>query len=306
MATVNKRLKKPQALVINGVDVGGVMTAVIQQGYDNSLSSAPDGLQLPVIDREIEFTRGTVTTQDWVHAIDLLTGTVGTYVFYERKSGVAAATGYVLYTITAPVIHNVSLTLSKGGYMTCTFAFECRAADESKGIADMLTITDTQAAPTDIASARGGYRVTGTTHGTGLDEIVVYHLNAFNFSLAMPVVKACNDSDIGYTCVDAELTGMAASGSIGFQDGEITTSLLKAQNLLTADPATLVLTVTQGQGATAKTITIANADFSGFGSQSDASAPFTGFSADFDVANDAGTPLTLEGTNKIIVIADVV
>jgi len=302
MATANKRLRKPQALVINGVDVGGVMTAVIQQGYDNSLSSAPDGLALPIIDRETQFTRGTVTTQDWVHAVDLLAGAVGTYVFYERKSGTTAATGYVMYTITAPVIHNVSLTLSKGGYMTCTFAFECKAADETKGIGDMLTMTDTQAAPTYISAARGGYRVSATTHGA----VSVHHITAFNFSLAIPIVKACNDSDIGYTCVDAELTGMAASGSIGFQDGEITTSLLKAQNLLTADPADLVLTVTQGQGATAKTITISNADFSGYGSQSDASAPFTGFSADFDVANDADTPLTLEGDNKIIVIANAV
>jgi hypothetical protein len=89
MATVNKRVGLPQAVTINGVDAGGAMVARIQEGYDNILRSAPDGLQVPVKDKEAEYVRGEIVTQDWVEAVNLLTGTVGTFVFYERKSGVA-------------------------------------------------------------------------------------------------------------------------------------------------------------------------------------------------------------------------
>ena len=64
MTTVNNRLKKPQALVINGVDAGGIMTARILMGFDSRIASAPDGLEVPLSDREIQFVRGTVVTQD--------------------------------------------------------------------------------------------------------------------------------------------------------------------------------------------------------------------------------------------------
>jgi len=290
----------PQASVINGVDVGGTMTAVISEGYENILRSAPDGLQLPTVDREVQFCRGTIVSQDWVEAINLLTGTVDTYVFYERISGVAAATGYVKHTITNPVIHRISIRLTKGGFAQVEFGFECKAADETKTFADMHTMLDGQAAPSDISSARGGYRVSTTAHGA----VSVYHVTDFTFSLQLPLARACNDADVAYTAVDAILNGLTASGSIGFQDSEIATAKLKCQQLLLASAADLVLTVVQSRGATSKVITIANVVFLSAGENSDVGAQYTGYSAQFDIANDPDTPLTLEGTNKIITIED--
>jgi len=298
MATVNNRVKTPQASVINGVDAGGTMTAVITEGYENVMRSAPDGLQLPVIDREIQYVRGVIVTQDWIKAIDLLTGTLGTYVFYERKSGAAVATGYIQHTITAPVIHRITIRLTKAGYAQVEFAFECKAADETGTIADMHAMLDDQAAPSDISSARGGYRVVTTAHGA----VSIYHVTSFEFSLAMKLVKACNDADVAYTCVDANLTGMTATGSIGFQDSEIATTNLKCQQLLLAVAGDLVLTVLQSQGATNKVITIANVVFLSAGENSNVETDFTGYTAQFDIANDPATPLTLEGTDKIITI----
>lgn len=304
MATVNKRVGLPQAFVINGIDAGGGMTAMINAGYENILRSSPDGLQPPSKDKDIQFVRGTIVTQDWVHFVELLTGTVGTYVFYERKSGVAPATGYIKHTITNPVIHNVRMSFAKGGYATITFDFECKAADETKGIADMWTPLDSQAAPSYITAARGGWRIESCKHDPGGgSEIQVYHLTAFDFAISLPIVRACNDGDVGYTCVDARVDGMAAAGSISFQDAGIASSKLTAQQLLVATAADLALVIRQSQGAADKTITIANADFNNAGSSSDANAPFTGYTAGFDVANDPSTPLTLEGANKIITIA---
>lgn len=303
MATVNERVKKPQATVINGVDNGGTMTAEINAGYENVIKSAPDGLQIPVQDREVQFVRGSVVTQDWVEFINLLTGTVGTYVFYERKSGVADATGYIEHTITNPVIHRARMDFNKGGYATVTFDFECKAADETKTISDMWSLTDDQSAPTYVTAARGGYRVESIKHNPGVSEVDIYHTISFSFELALNLVRACNDADVAYTCVDAELDNMMVSGSLTFQDGTISTSMLKAQTLVLASAADLQIQVTQGQGETSQVITIANVLFNNMINRSDASADFTGYTCPFDIANDAGTPLTLEGDNKIITIA---
>ena len=159
MATINKRVRRPQANVVNGVDAGGMMTARIQKGYDEIVRSAPDGLQALILDRVAQFCRGDIASQDWVHAIELLTGTLGTCVFYERKSGAAELTGFVKHTLTAPVIHRIRLSYKQGQYATVAYSFECRAADETKGFADMHAVTDDQAAPTYISAARGGFRV---------------------------------------------------------------------------------------------------------------------------------------------------
>jgi len=303
MATVNMRVGLPQAVTINGVDAGGVMTARIDAGHDNVMYSSPDGLQVPAKDKEIQYVRGTIVTQDWVEAINLITGAVGTYIFYERKSGVAEDTGYVKHTITAPVIHRMTINFAKGGYATISFDFECRAADETKTIADMWALLDSQAAPSYISAARGGFRIKSAVHGADPNDIDIYHVTAFDFTLTLPLVRACNDADIGYTCVDARLNGLTAGGSISFQSGEITGAILTCQELIAASAADLVIVVTQSQGGGDKIITIANVDFNNVAGSSDVNAPFTGYTASFDVANDPDTPLTLDGTNKIITIA---
>jgi len=300
MTAVNERVGVIQAVAINGVDAGGAMSARIQAGYDEILESEPDGLEVPISDRSVQFVRGTVVTQDWTHAVDLLTGTVGTYVFSERKSGVVAATGYIKHTITNPVIHNVRLALTKGGYGTLTFDFECRAADETKTIADMWGMLDDQAAPTYISAARGGYRISTTVHGA----VGIYHVTAFSFALKLDLVKDCNDADVAYTCVDARLDGARPTGSITFQDSSIAAAKLKAQDLVLAARGTLVLTVTQSGGATAKTITILGVAFDSLGSNAGSNVKFSDYTMPFRVTNDTGTQLTLAGANKIIAIAD--
>jgi len=298
MATVNNRTGLPQAMSINGVDAGGGMSASIKSGYDNVIRSSPDGLQVPMKDKECQFVRGSVVTQDWVEAINLLTGAVSTYVFYERKSGVAEATGFIKHTITNPVIHKMNLRFQQGGYATASFDFECRFASETATLANAWAMTDTQNVPTYITAARGGYRITSALHGA----LAIHAVTSFDFSLNLPLVKACNDSDIGYTCVDARVDGLTADGSINFQDSGITSTQLLAQQLLVAARASLVVTVVQSQGATAKVITIAGVDFNSIGSDPSADKMFTEYSAAFEVSNNTTTQLTLAGSNKIIAI----
>jgi len=313
MATVNKRVYSPQAVVINGVNDGGLMTAVIDSGFDNILRSSPDGLQVAVKDKEIQYVRGEIVSQDWSKIIDLLTGAADTYIFYEHKGGsVEEDKEYIKHTITNPVIYDVRLSLSQKGYMTVRAAFECMAADETKGVADMWTQTDDQAAPTYIPAARGGYRVKSTAFkdtaaADPADDIDIYHVTAFDFGIVLPLAKACNDSDVGYTAVDAKLDGLNASGSITFQDAEIgaVSARIKCQDLLlNTTNEQLVITVAQGFGGADKVITINGVDFGSIRPNAGSGKEYTDYTAAFDVANfDMEAQLTLAGANKIITIA---
>lgn len=299
MVTVNKRTGIPQAVTINGVTAGGSMQITITQGYDGLIRSDPDGLEVSMLDREIQFCRGQVVSQDWAQAIAILEGTLGSLVFHERKSATPVATGYVKHTITAPVIHRIAFDLRKGGYGSVNYAFECRAEDETKGFADMWVALDSQAAPTYIAAARGGYRIASAAHGS----IDILHVTSFNFALALQLVKECNDSDLGYTCVDARADGLRADGSISYQDTTISTATMVGQKLLAAARSSLILSVVQGSGGAAKTVTIAGVVFNtGPRAANSSNPPFTEEAMDFEVTNDTTTQLTISGANKIITI----
>ncbi len=300
MATVNKRAYSPQAVTINAQTAGGTLTAVIDSGYDNIMRTPPDGLAMAVIDRTVQFVRGSIVSQDWTLMVDLLTGAATTLVFYERKSGVAAGTGYIKHTITNPVIHNARLTMNQKGYMTVAFDFECMAADVDKGILDMWAMLDAQAAPTYITAARGGWQVETCVHGA----VNVYHVTAFDFAITMELIKACNDADLSYTAVDPREDRIRAAGSITFKDAEIkvTTLELKCQLLALAAAANLVITVKQALGATSKVITIARAIFGTAGANSNVQSDYSEYRMNFEVTNDPAAPLTLTGVNKIITI----
>jgi hypothetical protein len=304
MATINKRIHTPQAYTINGVDAGGGMSARITEGYDQIFRTSPDGLQIPIIDRVTQFCRGSIETQDWVEMVNLLSGTLGTYVFYERKSGVAVASGYIKHTLLNPVIHLAAINLTSGdkaaGYATVRVNFECKAADENDGIADLHVIADSQAAPTYISAARGGIRILTTVHGA----VSIYHVTALSLQLAIPLKKASNDGDEAYTAIDAELSGMTVTGSLTFQDAEITSAKLKMQDLILADPASLVATIRQSSFATNKVLTIAGVIFGPGDASPDVNSEYTNFTLPFEVTNDVTTQLTLAGANKVITIAD--
>jgi len=306
MTTVNKRSYTPQAMTINGIDAGGIMTARLYSGFEEYYQSAPDGLDIPVSDKEIQYVRGSIVTQDWVHAVELITAAASNLEFYERKSGVAAATGYLKHVIVNPVIHRMRLLFNRKQFAGASFDFECKAADETSGIIDMHQVTDAQSAPTYVSAARGGYRIISATHGTAGGLLSILHSTDLEISIELQLSKECNDADVGYTCVDAKTDGMRVTSRLSFQDGGIknATTQQLTQQLITAAKGPLVVTVKQGQAAANKVITLANADIKQVSSDASVKAPYTGYTAEMEVANTAGTPLTLDGTNKVLEITD--
>ena len=301
MATVNKRVLKIYSNLINGVDNGGATTAKVEAGYDQLLKTPPDGFQFPMVDRVTQFVRGNVASQDWTKVISLLTGTVGTNVFYQRKSGGDDTTGWIKHTLTNPVIHRAMMNLRNRGYGGVNYDFECKAVDPTKTIADMHAILDSQAAPTFAATARS-LEITAAVHGA----VNIHHVMGFDFSIALQLNKASNDGDIGYTAVDAFLDGMDAGGSLIFQDATIASSAMLNQTLLTAAAANLVLTVKMSQGAAAKTLTIANVIFGTSEQSPNVEGGYDEFRVPFMIANSSTLPLTLAGTTKVLTIAAVV
>jgi hypothetical protein len=136
--------------------------------------------------------------------------------------------------------------------------------------------------------------------------VSIYHITAFDFAIEVPLLKECNDADVGYTCVDADPEGgMTCGGTLSFQDSTITSSKLKSMDLLLAARGPLVLTVAQSGGAANKVITIAGVIFTSADENAQASADRPNeHSVTYEVSNDATTVLTLTGANKIITIAN--
>jgi hypothetical protein len=305
MATVNKRSKLLLSTIVNGVTAGGATMARVDAGYDEIVRSVPDGSQVAFVERSAQFVRGSQAWEDWVEAINLLTGTVGTSVFYERNSGVAAATGFTKHTLSNPVIHRMSLSQQQGQYLTASADFECRFVSETAQITDVWQMLAAQAAPTNPTAARGGWRIVSAVFTPdGGAAINLYHLTAFKFDLALRLAKACNDADKGYTAVDADLeAGIDASGSISLEDATVESSAILAARLILAAKGTLVVTVLAGEDAANKALTLKGVQFGSGGRSLDSSKPFNDGSLGFTIANSSTTPLTLTGANKIIAIA---
>lgn len=295
------RVRTPQASVINGVDAGGTMQVRLQKGYDNILVTPADGLQVGLKDREIQYCRGTLLTQDWVEAINILTGTVGTYVFYEQEVGL---TTFTKHTITNPIIHRMLLRIVQGRYAGVTFDFECKAASASSTIADMHAVLSAQTAPSYVSAARGGYRIKSAKHDL-VTPINITGMLSFDFSIVLPLLRICNDSDVGYTVVEAITDGLQAMGSISFDDSTVATGQLLETQLLLAARDDLVIQVNQAQAATDKVITVAGVTYDSDDRGSNGgSNQVSAQTVNFSVGNDTTTQLTLAGENKIITVED--
>lgn len=304
MATVNKRGKQVFGTVVNGVSAGGATMADIQFGHDEEILSSPDGLAVPMMDLAGQFVRGSQAWQDITLLIGLLTGAVGSSVFYEAESG---ADTYTKHQLNNPVIYAARISQQKGRYASCAADYECRFADPTKTIADVFVSTAAQVAPAYTAAALGGWRVAEsvfTPDAPPSTPINLYHLLAFNFGLRMRLAKACNDGDLGYTAVDADQNGMDASGSVTLQDASIASSKLLAVQLVLAGRGSLAITLVSSGGAANKVITIAGVRFGSGGRNLESERDFNDGQLPFRVTNNTSTPLTLAGANKIITIAD--
>lgn len=290
--------------VINGVDAGGEMSIALDEGYDEITESCPEGLEISVLDRHAQYVRGVVVTQSVTTAIDLLTGTLGTYVFYERKSGVAAATGWLQHTLNNPVIYDIDIRLNQGGYWTATFKFECRFATAATVIADVHVITDSQADPGLSEDLElGGQRFVTVALGA----LSIYGAKSFSFHLGLVLTKSCAGAALGYTNVDAELGGAGggADGSLVFQDSGVATAKVKSTQVLAAARASLVVTCAMSAGAANKVITVAGVVFTTAStSMVGDRSKYAEVAMNYRVSNSLATQLTVAGANKIITIAD--
>jgi len=293
----NTRTTVLRGFTINSVGAAAALTASIQAGYDEKVYSEPDGLALPIRDRASQFVRGTVSMQDWTKAIAILTGTLGTLEFYVGESG---ADTFQLHVLANPIIHRLRLDLRQGQYGSAQFDFECRFDDAATTIKDVWTVDAAVAAPDYVAAAFGGWRFVSAALGLA----TIQHITALDFTLTVPIFKASNDSDLGYTAVDRILSGLRAAGSLACQDSEVAESeALKLADLTDAARGSLVVTARMHGAAADKVLTFAGCEIDAVRSNP-TTRPYTEHSIDFELTNDQTTQLTLAGDNKILTIAN--
>jgi len=305
MANENKWILGLLGNKINGIDEGGPMSIVLDEGYAEIYRSPGDGNQVAVVERNAQYVRGVVVTQDWLTVLSLLTGTLGTYVYYVRNSGVAAATGYTKHTLTNPVIYAVSIKQSQGSNITVTFSFECRFATAAATISTVHAVLIGQALPAQIDPERNGWRVLSTVHGVN-PAINLFHVTAFDFGMALPLARASNDAWKGHGAVDVDLEGgLSPKGSISAQDFDAATAAEKKSQLLLAARGPLIITLTSEGGAANKVVTIAGVVFiEGSSNFSSDRTKYADWTLNYEVSNDLALPLTLAGDNNIITIED--
>lgn len=290
--------------VINGVDAGGEMSILIDEGYDEVSESCPEGAEVAIVDRSGQYVRGTCVTQSVSTALGLLSGAIDKYEFFERKSGVAALAGWLKHALASPVIWDIDIRLNQGSYWTATFKFECRFATAATVISDVHVLTDAQADPGLSAELKlGGQKIVSALLGA----LAIYGVKSFGFHLGLVLAKSCVGGALGYTSVDAELGGAGGrcDGSIAFQDSSVASAKTKATQLLAAARGSLVLTCLMSSGAANKVITVAGVMFTSQStSMSGDRTRYAETTMNYRVSNSLGTPLTLAGTNPIITIAD--
>ncbi len=293
----NHRLHKPQAATINGVSFGGLTVANIVKGYDQVLTSSPDGAEVAFSDRYCQYCRGNITTQDITQALNILTGDIDTFVFYEAESGEST---YIKHTINNPVIFDLAISINKDQYATASFNFECLAESASAGFAGMhVPARAEETLPEYVAAARGGQIVKTLKLGT----TDILHVTGLSFNLAFSISKESNDGSVGYTTIDTSMNGILPSGNISFQDSGAETDKDLSGQVLALTRQSLVATLAMGQGAADKTVTIAGVEIISCSNGSSSGDGYTTYDASYQVTNNATTPLTLSGTNKIITIA---
>ncbi len=292
MAT-NSRTYSPSRPVINGVSVGGLTSVAYEEGFDNKIESSGEGQAFPTKDRRGQFCRGTISCEDWVKMLSILTGTVGTFVVYERISGAAT---FIKHTFTNPVVSAVSLTVSNNKYSAITANFECRAADGTKTIVDMHKVEAAATLPDVVAAEYGGYEINSVVLGS----LAITHVTGLTFNMSATIIKSTGDDDLAYTAVDRVDDNLAVSGSLSFEAGFASTSLI-SQQMLIASAADLVVTVKKAGGTAQKVLTIKSVSFENNSGNAQGKGHTTN-SANFTISGS--TTLTLTGDTAAVTIAD--
>ena len=242
--------------VINGIAAGGLVNGTIDYGYEDILTTPADGTTFPEVDRLTQFVRGNITSQDWVNVLAVITGTVSSYIWYERESGLATV---CKNTLLNPVIHQAGITLTHRQHATCNWAFECKAADDDDGFAALFAADTGAVLPAAVTPSTRGLEILALAHGGSLD---IYHVQQLQWNLQATLTRGSGDGDVGYTAVDRVWGGQPLGGSITIQELNAAGADAKAaMAILAAAEGDLVATVLTSQGGANKTLTLKNVVF---------------------------------------------
>lgn len=179
----------------SGIDVGGVSSIEVRQGYVHKTQSGRDGGQGSARRAQAGMTvTGTLASTDVLQLVPLMITTLVKLDYYGRQSGAAT---WTKGTLINPVFHAGRFNSSLANYATISADLTCRFADGTKVFKDVAGFVDGQGAPT-IVQPAPFWRPQSCTFG-GLSPV---HVQSLGFTIPGELLTDYGDTDKGLTAVD--------------------------------------------------------------------------------------------------------
>lgn len=257
----NKRIFQCQALVSNGIAIGGLANIGFDAAFAEIVESVTDGAA-GAEDVDIAGLRVAAAMQctDVTKVNALLAAAVGNTTFSGHEAGAAT---YHNYTVRNILWNAMNLNLARGadGSLQCNGAL--RFEDGTKKLEDVIQLTGAQAAPSLTYPARLYRPNTASFDPDGADPAIApLHVGSIGLSLSGGVIEDFGDTDVGHTSLDftgwnALKVTMVHRDSTPVSTGDISASLVAAVK------GVLTVQLLGRGGAADQTLTINNLKWHG-------------------------------------------
>lgn len=257
----NNRIWQVQALVTNGVSVGGTASVGYQANFQDQVVSRADGaVGEETVDLGGLQVRTAMECADVTKANAILDAAMGETVGFLRESGAAT---FRKVTLQNTLWNSMNLRVGRDSDAVLQLGGGMRFTDGTKKLADLVTHLAAQTAPTLTVPTRL-YRA----HTMSFDPegaapaITPVHINDLTMSLARPFVADYGDTDIGETALEVGEWGRLQFG-FSHDDAKFVTPSDTMSALLDAGLGTLTVQLSGRGGADDLTLTIENFQFGG-------------------------------------------
>lgn len=256
----NNRTLMVQALVTNGISVGGMSQLEFNTTFRGRSTSAQDDVAVGAEDDDASGQRTTVTCgcTDITKVMSILAATPGATTFATRE---ANASTFRTGSISSIIWNGMTVAITKEGHATLRLDGVLRYPNSTDSIDDLLTLSAGQSAPT---------RTTPVTllrpHNASFDPdgadpaIAPVHVESINLRMSAQTEEDYGDDDVGMTSVDRLPFG-PLEGTIVHKDASLDTGVDKAAQLLNAVKGVMTVDMRGTGGRAQQTLTINNLKF---------------------------------------------
>lgn len=293
----NNRTFQAQALVVNGIAVGGLGTISLAASYSNTIVSTPDGaVGAEDVDRAGLTVAISIDVSDVTKAADILAAAATSTTFVAQESGTAT---WHNYTIPGTVITGMNLNVSDSGDGRLQLTGLVRFADGVTDLDGVIQLAAAQGPPTNTFPTRL-YRPHDSSYDPGV-AILPLHTKSLTLALDANVASDFGDSDIGTTAVDI-IGWNPLRVTLEHGDAKAAAPSHVVAKMMAAGRGILAVQLKGRGGVVDKVLTINNLLWTG-ATQNDRSE-YSSFTMDGSCGwRNAATVYSLNATNPLFVFA---